>query len=252
LRLTFQSTRPSPQFRGPIPGAGGVLTVVHPALEIVLDRHERAHELVVLPQGDGPLDIGTRRGIDQVGSLLRGVVPVTPADGDRVEPARERHGARAVEGGGATVPVAGVPPVDGVADVEVVEADDADARILVGERGAGGGIEVGCRPLDPRGGLAGGEQDEAEHGAHPPILTSFPAGSRRVAGNIAARAIGARMALLLLPHSAALAAALPEHLLLADIGLHVVGVGYQHAIGPRFAAHPALESYTPWTQNIAF
>ncbi|MDP2308508.1 MAG: hypothetical protein Q8P18_20985 [Pseudomonadota bacterium] len=58
------------------------------------------------------------------------------------------------------------------------------------------------------------------------------------------------MALLLLLQSTALAAALPEHLLLADIGLHVVGVGYQHTIGPRLAAQVALEAYTPWTQNI--
>lgn len=76
----------------------------------------------------------------------------------------------------AAVAVAGVPPVHGVADVEVVEADDADARVLLGERRAGGGIEVGRGPLDPRGRLAGG-QDEAEDGAYPRFLPL----SRRVA-----------------------------------------------------------------------
>ena len=48
----------------------------------------------------------------------------------------------------------------------------------------------------------------------------------------------------------ALRAEAPQNLLLADLGLHVVGAGYQRTLSPSLAAQVALESYTPWTQNL--
>lgn len=39
------------------------------------------------------------------------------------------------------------------------------------------------------------------------------------------------------------------NVLLADLGLHVLGVGLQRTLGPRLAVQLALDSYTPWTQN---
>jgi hypothetical protein len=40
----------------------------------------------------------------------------------------------------------------------------------------------------------------------------------------------------------------PSDLVVADLGLHVVGVGVQHAIDPRVAVQVALDYYAPWTQ----
>jgi hypothetical protein len=40
--------------------------------------------------------------------------------------------------------------------------------------------------------------------------------------------------------------------ILLDLGLHVVGIGYQHAVSPWVALQVDLESYTPWTQNTDF
>ncbi len=39
---------------------------------------------------------------------------------------------------------------------------------------------------------------------------------------------------------------------LLDLGLHVVGVGYQRAVSRWVALQIDLESYTPWTQNLDF
>ena len=39
-------------------------------------------------------------------------------------------------------------------------------------------------------------------------------------------------------------------MVLADLGLHVVGVGYQRSLAPALALQVDLESYTPWTQNV--
>ena len=44
----------------------------------------------------------------------------------------------------------------------------------------------------------------------------------------------------------------PERVVLADVGLHVVGVGAQDAIGSHVALQLDLESYTPWTQEDTF
>ena len=42
----------------------------------------------------------------------------------------------------------------------------------------------------------------------------------------------------------------PEHLLVADLGLHVIGVGYQATISPAWSAQVALDAYVPWTENF--
>lgn len=41
-----------------------------------------------------------------------------------------------------------------------------------------------------------------------------------------------------------------HNIVLADLGLHVVGLGYQRTLGTHVAGQLAVESYTPWTQNI--
>src|SRR5947208_3244850 len=41
----------------------------------------------------------------------------------------------------------------------------------------------------------------------------------------------------------------PENMLLADLGLHVVGIGYQRTVAPGVAVQLCAESYTPWTQE---
>lgn len=43
---------------------------------------------------------------------------------------------------------------------------------------------------------------------------------------------------------------LPTHVVLADLGLHVVGVGYQANLRPWLAAQVALDGYVPWTENF--
>jgi hypothetical protein len=52
--------------------------------------------------------------------------------------------------------------------------------------------------------------------------------------------------------SAPSAPSAPTHLLIADLGQHVVGVGYQRTISPWVGAQIALDYYQPWTQNIDF
>lgn len=42
------------------------------------------------------------------------------------------------------------------------------------------------------------------------------------------------------------------NVLIADLGLHVVGVGYQRTIAPGVAVQLCAESYTPWTQEDRF
>lgn len=44
----------------------------------------------------------------------------------------------------------------------------------------------------------------------------------------------------------------PRNAVIADLGLHVIGVGLQHTIGPRLAGQIALDLYDPWTQDRNF
>jgi hypothetical protein len=44
-------------------------------------------------------------------------------------------------------------------------------------------------------------------------------------------------------------AAPPKNVVLADLGLHVVGVGYQRTVAPRIALQADLDWYVPWTQT---
>jgi hypothetical protein len=48
------------------------------------------------------------------------------------------------------------------------------------------------------------------------------------------------------------ASAEPANVMLADVGLHVVGVGYQRTVDEHVALQLAAESYTPWTQEDTF
>lgn len=43
-----------------------------------------------------------------------------------------------------------------------------------------------------------------------------------------------------------------EHMLVADLGQHVVGLGYQRMTSPWIAAQVTASYYQPWTQNIDF
>lgn len=43
-----------------------------------------------------------------------------------------------------------------------------------------------------------------------------------------------------------------EQMLVADLGMHVIGVGYQRMVSRWIAAQLALDYYQPWTQNIDF
>ncbi|HEY0253411.1 MAG TPA: hypothetical protein VGC41_17875, partial [Kofleriaceae bacterium] len=60
------------------------------------------------------------------------------------------------------------------------------------------------------------------------------------------------VAALVLVAMVATAQAEPENLVLADLGLHVVGIGYQRTISPRVALQIDADSYTPWTQEDEF
>jgi hypothetical protein len=46
--------------------------------------------------------------------------------------------------------------------------------------------------------------------------------------------------------------ALPASALVADLGQHVVGVGFQRSFAPWIAGQLAADYYQPWTQNIDF
>jgi len=59
-------------------------------------------------------------------------------------------------------------------------------------------------------------------------------------------------ALLLAAGSVRPARANPDNVVLADVGLHVVGVGYQRTVAQHLALQLAAESYTPWTQEDRF
>ncbi|MBA3541031.1 MAG: hypothetical protein H0T79_15580, partial [Deltaproteobacteria bacterium] len=50
--------------------------------------------------------------------------------------------------------------------------------------------------------------------------------------------------------STAQAEAPPETVVLADLGLHVIGAGVQRTVAPRVAVQGALEFYSPWAQNL--
>lgn len=43
-----------------------------------------------------------------------------------------------------------------------------------------------------------------------------------------------------------------EQMLVADLGMHVIGIGYQHMASRWVAGQIALDYYQPWTQNIDF
>jgi hypothetical protein len=45
---------------------------------------------------------------------------------------------------------------------------------------------------------------------------------------------------------------LPVHVLVADLGQHVVGVGYQRSLASWISAQLTVSYYQPWTQNIDF
>lgn len=45
---------------------------------------------------------------------------------------------------------------------------------------------------------------------------------------------------------------LPKNLVLADLGLHVVGLGYQRTLSPWLAGQIDVDSYTPWTATDGF
>lgn len=59
-------------------------------------------------------------------------------------------------------------------------------------------------------------------------------------------------AVLLLVTATAAAHADPDNLVVADLGLHVVGIGYQRTITPGIALQLDADSYTPWTEEDRF
>ncbi len=42
----------------------------------------------------------------------------------------------------------------------------------------------------------------------------------------------------------------PKNIILADLGLHVVGLGYERRLRPYLAVQMVAEWYVPWTQNL--
>ncbi|HMV69041.1 MAG TPA: hypothetical protein PKA64_19495 [Myxococcota bacterium] len=42
----------------------------------------------------------------------------------------------------------------------------------------------------------------------------------------------------------------PANVILADLGLHVIGLGYQRTLTPHVALQGDLDLWVPWTQNI--
>jgi hypothetical protein len=61
-----------------------------------------------------------------------------------------------------------------------------------------------------------------------------------------------RVAVTLVVVFASAAHADPSNIMLADLGLHVVGVGYQRTVSEHVALQLAAESFTPWTQEDTF
>lgn len=45
---------------------------------------------------------------------------------------------------------------------------------------------------------------------------------------------------------------LPKNIIVADLGLHVVGLGFQRMLGDHFAAQVSFNLWVPWTQNQNF
>jgi hypothetical protein len=43
----------------------------------------------------------------------------------------------------------------------------------------------------------------------------------------------------------------PSHLVLADLGLHVIGAGFQTTVSPHLALQLDADFYGPWTQSLA-
>jgi hypothetical protein len=58
-----------------------------------------------------------------------------------------------------------------------------------------------------------------------------------------------KLAIALVVMFASTANAEAPNVMLADLGLHVVGVGYQRTVSDHVALQVAAESYTPWTQE---
>jgi hypothetical protein len=44
----------------------------------------------------------------------------------------------------------------------------------------------------------------------------------------------------------------PQNMIVADVGLHVVGLGYQRSVADHIAVQVDAESYTPWTHETGF
>jgi hypothetical protein len=49
---------------------------------------------------------------------------------------------------------------------------------------------------------------------------------------------------------AALAEEIPRYMLLADLGAHVLGLGYGRTLAPELAVQIGADLYSPWTQNV--
>ena len=58
--------------------------------------------------------------------------------------------------------------------------------------------------------------------------------------------------LLFVTTAAELERPLPKNIVLADVGLHVVGLGYQRTLTPQVAVQLTASLYVPWTQSQNF
>jgi hypothetical protein len=61
-----------------------------------------------------------------------------------------------------------------------------------------------------------------------------------------------KLALLIVAASATSVHADPENAIIADVGLHVVGLGFQRTVAEHLALQIDAESYTPWTHETKF
>ena len=61
-----------------------------------------------------------------------------------------------------------------------------------------------------------------------------------------------KRALLLIAMFGTAAHADPANVIVADVGLHVVGLGFQRTVAEHIALQIDAESYTPWTQETNF
>ena len=71
------------------------------------------------------------------------------------------------------------------------------------------------------------------------------------------RLLAAALAFALVAHASSAHADEPrepphDEMVVADLGQHVVGIGYQRNISPWLAGQIAASYYQPWTQNINF